>query len=86
MFDRSNTQVSFFKTVDEDTHLCVGDGVNLLLTKDGKNVCLVSGEVSSVNCLGGCFSTDLKYRLATTANDLVVSLVRSVFAVTRICS
>ena len=55
MFDRGNTQVSFFKTVDEDTHLCVGDGVNLLLTKDGKNVCLVSGEVSSVNCLGGCF-------------------------------
>ena len=53
VFDRGNTQVSLFESVDEHTHLCVGDGVNLLLTEDGKDVGLVSGEVSSVNCLRG---------------------------------
>ncbi len=34
--------------------MCVGDGVNLLLTKDGEYVSLVSGEVCSVDSLCCC--------------------------------
>ena len=54
MFDGGNTQISLFESVDENTHLCVGDGVDLLLTKDWKDVSLVSGEVSSVDSLCCC--------------------------------
>ena len=66
MFDGSNTQVSLFESVDEHTHLCVGDGVDLLLTKDWKDVGLVSGEVSSVNSLCCCL---LNGGEVATSND-----------------
>ena len=65
VFDRGNTQVSLFESVDEHTHLCVGDGVNLLLSKDWKDVSLVSGEVSSVDCLRG----GLLYGLEVTTGN-----------------
>ena len=54
VFDGGNTQISLFESVDENTYLCVGDGVDLLLSKDWKDVGLVSGEVSSVNSLCCC--------------------------------
>ncbi len=55
VFDGGNTQVSFFQSVDEDTDLCVGDGVNFLFTEHGEDVSLVSGQVSSMDGFGRCF-------------------------------
>ena len=79
MFDGSNTQVSFFESVDENTHLCVGDGVNLLLTKDGKNVCLVSGEVSSVDSFGGGLFNGVE--IATSNDSKRLGLITCAFGV-----
>jgi len=79
VFDRGNTQISLFESVDENTHLCVGDGVDLLLSKDWKDVGLVSGEVSSVNSLRCCF---LNGGEVATSNDCEgLGLITSAFCV-----
>ena len=79
MFDGGNTQVSFFESVDENTHLCICDGVNLLFPKHGKDVSLVSGKVSSMDSFGGGLFNGVK--IATGNNSKGLGLITCSFGI-----